>query len=87
MGLEDPALWQQLAVFQKGALSAPFGATGKLFWVMLRRLWVGWPRGPAAERSVLSFGLFFFPAPSNKNSSRIVSVDKNVAAIATQINE
>jgi putative transposase len=42
--LENLALRQQLGVFKRKHPRPPFGAADKLFWVMLRQLWVGWER-------------------------------------------
>jgi transposase InsO family protein len=40
--LENLALRQQLGVFKRKHPQPRFVASDKLFWVMLRRLWVGW---------------------------------------------
>jgi putative transposase len=40
--LENLALRQPLTVFKQKNSQPRFGATDKLFWVMLRRLWAGW---------------------------------------------
>ena len=40
--LENLALRQQLAVLKERHPQSRFVAPGKLFWVMLRRLWPGW---------------------------------------------
>jgi hypothetical protein len=42
--LENLALRQQLGVFKRKHPRPPFGAADKLFWVMLRQVWVGWER-------------------------------------------
>jgi putative transposase len=42
--LENLALRQQLGVFKRKHPRPPFGAADKMFWVMLRQLWVGWER-------------------------------------------
>jgi transposase InsO family protein len=42
--LENLALRQQLSVFKQKQTKPRLGASDKLFWVLLRRLWAGWLR-------------------------------------------
>ena len=44
LALENLALRQQLAIYQRGQRHSRLRAADRVFWVLLRRLWSGWER-------------------------------------------
>jgi hypothetical protein len=51
LALENAALRQQLAVYQRNQKRTRLRTEDRLFWVVLHRFWLGWDRAPVVVKS------------------------------------
>ena len=51
LALENAALRQQLAIYQRAQKRVRFRTENRAFWVVLRKLWSGWERALAGGRT------------------------------------
>ena len=73
VALENPALRQQLAIYQRTQRRVSLRTGDRAFWVLLRRLWPGWERSLLVVRPETVIGW---------SPCRVLSLDKNAADFA-----